>query len=172
MVRLFCMGESIVRASVWTALLCYSAGPLGAAVPSDRGQRVLRVVWTLGAAAFLVHVVSSFHVFYDWSHTVAVAETARQVYELTGFEFGTGLYLNYVFTLIWVVDSAWWWRNATGYRRRSWRGVLFTHGFFLFMIFNATVIFEDGFVRILGLLVTLVGTLALVQASRQRRARR
>jgi hypothetical protein len=165
------MGEWIVRVSVWAALLCYSAGPLATAVPSNRGQRTLRIVWSLGAAAFLVHVISSFHVFYDWSHTIAVNETARQVAELTGREWGAGLYLNYVFTAIWIFDTAWWWSNAASYRRRSWSGVLLTHGFFLFMIFNATVVFEDGFVRILGLCVTVVGILALGKSGRQRRAR-
>ena len=99
------MGEWIVRASVWLALLSYPAGPLGLAISTIPGQRVLRLAWTMGAAVFLLHVISSFHVFYDWSHTVAVNETARQVEELTGRPFGAGLYLNYVFTAIWAASS-------------------------------------------------------------------
>ena len=164
------MGEWIVRASVWLALLSYPAGPLGLAISTIPGRRVLRVAWTLGAAVFLLHVISSFHVFYDWSHTVAVNETARQVEELTGRPFGAGLYLNYVFTAIWVFDAGWWWFDAAGYRRRSWIGVLLIHGFFLFMIFNATVVFEDGAVRVMGLLVTTVGAIALVKAVRRLKA--
>lgn len=162
-------GEWIVRASVWLALLCYPAGPLGIALSTTPGQRVMRLVWTLGAAAFLVHVISSFHLFYNWSHAVAVSETARQVAELTGRRFGAGIYLNYAFTAIWVFDAAWWWFDAAGYRQRSWIGVLLAHGFFLFMIFNGTVVFEDGAVRVMGLVVTSVGAIALVKAVRRRR---
>ncbi len=165
-------GEWIVRASVWLALLCYPAGPLGIAVSTKPGQRVTRLVWTLGCAAFLVHVVSSFHLFYDWSHSVAVNETAKQVAELTGRPFGAGIYLNYVFTAVWVFDAVWWWFNEASYRRRSWIGVLFAHGFFLFMIFNATVVFEDGAVRIMGLAVTTVGAIALAKAVRRLKAER
>jgi len=162
------MGETIVRASIWVALVCYPAGPLGIATKKEGGQRAARLVWTLGAAFFAVHVVSSFQVFYRWSHAVALDETARQVAELTGRGFGAGLYLNYVFTAIWVVDAAWWWRDAAGYRKRSRIGLLLVHGFFLFMIFNATVVFEDGAVRVLGSGVTLVGAIALAKAVRRK----
>ncbi len=165
-------GEWIVRGSVWLALLCYPAGPLGIAISKTPGQRLTRLVWTLGCAAFLVHVVSSFHLFYDWSHSVAVSETARQVAELTGRPFGAGIYLNYVFTAVWVFDAAWWWFNEASYRRRSWIGVLLAHGFFLFMIFNATVVFEAGAVRVMGLGVTAVGAIAVGKAVRRLRAER
>jgi hypothetical protein len=165
-------GQWIVRASVWLALVCYPAGPLGIAISTNRGRRAMRLVWTLGGAVFLVHVITSFHFFYDWSHAVAVAETARQVAELTGRGFGAGIYLNYVFTAIWVFDAAWWWFDAAGYQRRSWIGVLLAHGFFLFMIFNATVVFEDGATRAMGLAVTAVGVIALAKAVRRLKAER
>ena len=159
------MGEWIVRGSVWLALLCYPAGPLGIAVSTIPGQRRARIVWSLGCAAFLVHVASSFDVFYGWSHSVALSETARQVAELTGRPFGAGIYLNYLFTVIWVLDAVWWWSDAASYRRRS-RIALVVHAFFLFMIFNATVVFEAGAVRIMGLVVTTVGVIALTKALR------
>ncbi len=132
----------------------------------------MRLVWTLGGAVFLVHVITSFHFFYDWSHAVAVDETARQVAELMGRGFGAGIYLNYVFTAIWLVDAAWWWFDAASYQRRSWIGVLLAHGFFLFMIFNATVVFEDGVTRVMGLLVTAIGAIGGWRAVRRRRAER
>ena len=166
------MGEWIVRGSVWLALLCYPAGPLGIAVSTTAGLRIARIVWSVGCAAFLVHVASSFDVFYGWSHSVAVSETARQVAELTGRPFGAGIYLNYLFTAGWVLDAAWWWFDAASYRRRSRIGVLLVHGFFLFMIFNATVVFEEGAVRLMGLAVTAVGGIALAKAARRLKAER
>ena len=166
------MGEWIVRGSVWLALLCYPAGPLGIALATVARQRVARLVWTLGCVAFLVHVVSSFDVFYGWSHATALRETARQVAELTGRPNGAGLYLNYLFTIVWVVDAVWWWRDASRYVRRSWIVTLLVHGFFLFMIFNGTVVFEDGATRVLGLGVTSVGGIGLWKAVRRQRVDR
>lgn len=162
------MGETIVRASIWLALVSYPAGPLGLAPGTDRGRRMARAVWTAGAAFFVVHVVSSFHVFYDWSHAVALEQTARQVAELTGRGFGAGVYLNYLFTALWVGDAVWWWLGESSYRHRSPAGLLLFHGFFLFMIFNATVVFEDGFVRLLGVGVTAAGVFGLIRALRER----
>ena len=161
-----------MRGSVWLALLCYPAGPLGIACAAGARHHVARLLWTLGCAAILVHAASSFDVFYGWSHRVALEETARQVAEVTGRRVGAGIYLNYLFTLVWAADAAWWWLDANGYRRRSWIGVSLVHGFFLFMIFNATVIFEDGAVRVMGLVVTAAGATAGWKAVNRRRAQR
>lgn len=162
-------GEWIVRASVWLALLCYPAGPFGIAGSTTQVQRVARIVWTLGCAAFVVHVVSSFDVFYGWSHGTAWSETARHVEVVTGRRIGAGIYLNYLFTVAWVLDVAWWWLDDVTYRLRSRIGVLLMHGFFLFMIFCATVVFGDGATRIMGLVVTALGAIGTWKALRRRR---
>ena len=166
------MGEWIVRGSVWLALICYPAGPLGIGLSNASGSRIARFVWTLGCTAFLVHVASAFDVFYGWSHVTALRETARQVAELTGRPSDLGLYLNYLFTAVWAVDAAWWWLDVSSYRRRSWIVPLLLHGFFLFMIFNATVVFEDGATRVLGSVVTVIGILGLWKSIRHLRSER
>ena len=162
-------GEWLVRGSIWLALLCYPAGPL-AALFEGRRARLARWIWSLGCLAFLAHVASSFQVFYDWSHVTAVSETARQVREVTGRDIGAGIYFNYLFTLVWLVDAAWWWRDEAGYRQRPRLAVLLPHGFFLFMIFNATVIFEVGAVRLLGLAVVILGGFGVWKTVRSQRA--
>ena len=126
----------------------------------ERGRSWARILWTLGLAFFLVHVAAAFHVFYDWSHAVGFAETARQTRELTGFESGYGLYLNYLFTGVWLADATYWW--LSGLERYAARPAWITflvHGFFLFMIVNGAVVFVKGPARWLGsaLLVALVG---------------
>ena len=163
------MGEAIVRGSVWFALLCYPAGPWAVALRSPGARRTARVVWALGCLAFIVHTISSFAVFYDWSHRVALTETARQVEELTGTASGGGLYLNYLFGLLWCVDVVRRLRaGGDSDVRPRWPWLLF-HGFFLFMIFNATVVFEDGATRVMGGAVTLAGVAGVVQALRRSR---
>ena len=155
-------GEGWVRVSVWVALLCYPAGPLSLLLrPTGRVHVVARWVWTVGCIAFCGHVVAAFHVFYGWSHTTALAETARQTAETVGSNSDVGLYLNYLFTLLWALDVGRAWTRSAG---RSTRGDLALHAFLFFMVFNGAVVFADGISRALGLAVTLL--LALACAAR------
>ena len=104
---------AIVYVSVWVALLCYPAAAIGRAAAQPVVRRWARLVWTAGCLAFWLHVVSAFGVFYQWSHAIAVAATATQTLAATGVDSGAGLYLNYLFALLWTIDMAcWWWRPA------------------------------------------------------------
>lgn len=110
---------------------------------------------------FLAHTAMAFHFFYAWSHRVALAETARQTKELTGFDSGSGLYLNYAFGLLWLSDAVWWLRPGDGYLQRPrwiWVGM---HGFFWFMIINGAIVFGRGPVRAYGLLLMVAMLIAL-----------
>ncbi len=161
-------GDILTRASVWLALLGYLAGPCAALVGRQHlgWQRSARAIYTLGLVAFLIHVAAAFHAFYGWSHATALVETAKETAEVTGVASGSGLYLNYLFTVLWILDAIWWWRvGVVAFRRRSaWvSGAL--HGFFLFMAFNATVVFEQGPVRWAGVLAAVA--LVILVARRQ-----
>ena len=83
---------------------------------------------------------------------------------MVGSESSYGLYLNYMLALLWVVDTAWWWRGLTAYRCRPSAIGVVLHAFFFFMLFNGTVVFGTGPVRWLGLAVTLALAVALVAA--------
>ena len=150
--------ELVVRASIWLALVGYLAGALHACAPRYGAvwSRVARILWTLGCAALLVHVISAFHVHYLWSHRTALDETARRTAELTGRATGAGLYLNYLFAVLWALDAAWWWRGLEAYRRRSPIVVVALHGFLFFMVFNGTVVFASGPVRWLGVAIAIL----------------
>jgi hypothetical protein len=154
------VGESLVRASVWLAVLCYPAGPAG----RRWAPRLCRAVWTLGCASFLVHVASAFAVHYQWSHAVALRETARQTAALVGRSMSAGLYVNYLFGAVWLLDVAWWWRDRAAHRRRAaWIDVAL-HVFLLFVVFNGAVVFVAGPARWVGLAATLIGAGTLVAA--------
>src|SRR5438093_1092947 len=113
-----------------------------------------RLAWTAGCMFYLVHVWGAFQFFHGWSHLAAHRETARRTAELFGINWGGGLYFNYVFTLVWLVDTLWWWRGFDAYRNRpNWLGTAI-HSFLAFMFFNATVIFASGFVRWIGTAAT------------------
>lgn len=159
----------VLRVSIWIALVAWLAGPASALVGRHhvRWQQTARVLWTLGCAAYLVHVAAAFHVVHGWSHDDAFAATARDTAEATGFESGFGLWLNYLFTALWVFDAAsWWWLGLSAYRHRPRWLEAFLYGFMVFMAFNATVVFEDGWVRAFGLAGTVLLVLLILASSR------
>ena len=130
--------------------------------------RAARLAWTSGFLVYLTHVAAAFHFRHHWSHDAAYEETARQTAELLGVRSGGGLYCNYAFTAVWAFDVIWiWWRAETYRRRRRWITAVI-HCFMAFMFFNAMVVFVSGWVRWLGLTVTI--TLGILWL-RMRRAR-
>ena len=149
------VAELIVSASIWLSLCCYPAGLLGAASPED--DRIWRRIWTTGSLLFVIHTVSAFAVHYDWSHAVALEATAADTANAVGVASGAGLYLNYLFGAIWLVDACWWWLRPGSYRRRSRWVILAEHVFLLFMIVNGAIVFVEGWSRVLGVLISVAG---------------
>jgi len=90
-----------------------------------------RRLWTAGFAVYVLHVVFAFTYFYEWSHAVAVRETARQTRELFGVDWGGGIYLNYVFTLAWAADC---------FVDKPYRMRWIVRWFLAFMVVNASVV--------------------------------
>lgn len=163
----------ILRISIWIALVAWLAGPASALVGRRHGgwQRLARWLWALGCAAFLVHVAAAFHFVHGWSHAAAHAATARDTAAVTGFDSGAGLWLNYLFTALWLADVVAWWRlGVDGYRQRSAAWTIAVYGFMAFLAFNATVVFEEGWVRTGGILGSVM--LAVLVALRLGRRRR
>ncbi len=167
-------GADPTRDTVRLALLFYAVAVVlmpwldaAARRASSPLGRLVRLCWELGCVAFLAHVALAFHHHHGWSHTEAV----RHVAERAGF--GQGIFLSYLFTLAWAADAGWWrLAPASHAGRPRWVG-LALHPFLLFMVFNATVVFESGLVRWGGLvLATLVAgsfVLHLVSSSAWRK---
>ncbi|MEX2287847.1 MAG: hypothetical protein WD648_12210 [Planctomycetaceae bacterium] len=119
--------------------------------PSTRVNQLARAAWTMGLVFYVMHVASAFHFSHGWSHAAAYEHTARRTADVVGLDFGGGLYVNYAFTLVWLLDVAWWWRDAAGYRNRPRWNSYSLHAFFAFIVFNATVVFGEGPIRWVGL---------------------
>ena len=130
-------GDWLVRATAWCALIFYVSSEAFA----QRGLPKARLrLTTLGCVALVIHTLFAFHYRYEWSHATAYNDTARQTGELTGWNWGGGIYINYLFILAWVIEVLRSWAN----RHRSAAVdsfTLFTRGLFLFMFVNASVIF-------------------------------
>ena len=94
--------------------------------------------------------------YHHWSHASALRETVRQTAELTGLEWGGGLYINFALLIGWFLDVAWWyWGGLNSYRNRPLWITATWHGFLIFIIFNATVVFKTGPLRWIGLSLCL-----------------
>ncbi len=146
-------GELLTRITIWLTLVGYAIG--ASVYLLSRGRRswdeVARMVWTVSCASLLVHVACAFHYYHAWSQAAAYRETARQTAEVTGMNWGGGLFINYALMFGWVVDVAWWWRGLDVYRNRPrWLAAAW-QGFLIFIIFNATVVFKTGALRWIGL---------------------
>src|SRR5437016_5284995 len=103
-------GEWLTKGTIWLALCFYGMGAAGL-LASGHPARLNRArwTWTFACTLFLAHVICAFSYYHAWSHAAAYRETARQTAELTGWQWGGGLYLNYLVALVWLADVLWWW---------------------------------------------------------------
>jgi hypothetical protein len=143
-------GALAVRATIWFALLAWVGAEwrrtLARASPTSG-----RLAWTAGALAALAHTALAFHVHHGWSHAAAMAETARQTAALTGWRWGGGVYFNYLFLLLWLADTAWWWLDAAAFHRRPRWFDAAVRAFLWFMFVNGAFVFVRGPARLGGL---------------------
>jgi hypothetical protein len=116
---------------------------------------VARISWTIGCLSLLVHAVCAYHFYHNWSQAAAYRDTARQTAEVTGLDWGGGLFINYALIIGWVMDVIWWWRGLEAYRSRPRHLVAAWQGFLIFIVFNATVVFKTGPLRWIGLVLCL-----------------
>lgn len=106
-----------------------------------------RQEWLCAWLMFVVHVAASFHFAHDWSHAAAFRHTAAAA------GVGEGLFVNYIFTLLWGADAIWLAASPDTYAHRPWWVGWVVHGFLAFIVFNATIVFGTATSRVLGVLV-------------------
>jgi hypothetical protein len=126
---------------------------IAAAVVAWALAEILRspTFWAAGALLALIHSVAAFGQFYGWSHETARVMTARQTAEATGIDFDGGIYVNYALVAVWLLDACWWCGFPRSYAARprpiSWA----VRGFIFFIMLNGSIVFADGWARLLGL---------------------
>ena len=136
---------------------CVTGGAQGIGLAIARRQThwltTARYAWTFGCALLITHIYCAFRYYHGWSHTMAYLETARRTKEVMNLNWGGGLFVNYLFALAWLVDVLWWWTARETYETRPCWLTTICHAFFIFMVFNATVVFGLGPIRWLGITI-------------------
>jgi hypothetical protein len=165
------LGDDLTRNTARLALVYYVLAVnlflrMGQEDWASAGRRVIwaRWCWTLAWITYVIHVAVAFHYYHHWSH----ADAVRHTEEVSGF--GPGIYLSHFFTLLWTADVAFWWKQPALYAGRSRWIDLALHAFMFFIIFNGTVVYEDGPIRWAGALVTAEFAVLLVLKTLRSRA--
>ena len=167
------IGELLTLGTIWVSIAGYAIGSVIFAMSSSSRRSATwdsaaRVIWTIAFASMTAHFISAFQFSHGWSHAAAYADTARQTREAFGINWGGGVFINYALLIAWMVDLVWWWRRGLdSYRKRPLLLVVGWHGFLIFIIFNATVVFGDGIARWGGLAICLMLILAWVNIIRE-----
>jgi hypothetical protein len=106
-------GELLTRATVWACVACYASGAAVFALSggSRRRDSWARLAWTAACLLLVVHAALAFHFYHGWSHAAAYRDTARQTSEVFGYDWGGGLYVNYLLIAAWALDVGYWWRR-------------------------------------------------------------
>lgn len=158
---------------VWTirlSMLCYLSRLF---IVVQRGwtaripSRIECIFWSLGCVLYVVHVVCAFAFAHDWSHQTAFDYTAIETQRIAGVRRGEGIWVNYLFTVVWIADAI---RLAIAHRRRlqtSRKVDWAVHVFFGFIVFNATVIFGPPIYRWASIVVMVVFAVMLTQRKLQ-----
>jgi hypothetical protein len=136
------LGDDLTRFTVRVSVLYYAIAVGGMLVRIRCGW--VRIAWTLGWLAYLIHLGMAFHYYHHWSHV----EAMRHTQERSGF--GEGVFVSHAFTLLWTADVLSWRLAPRWHETRSrWIGIAL-HAFMAFIVFNATVVYETGLIRWAG----------------------
>lgn len=144
-------GTSLTRNTIRLSLAWYAAAIylMMRLSPTDWSAKTLlgkraRWCWTWAVVIFSIHVAFAFHYYHDWSHAHAFQHT----FEVSGT--GEGIYVSYLFQLLWILDTAFWWLKPQVYATRPAIIGRTLHALMLFIVFNGMVVFESGPIRWAG----------------------
>lgn len=150
-------GELLTR---WTARIAMILYALSLARRLRRRSRepdaTAAALWAAGCGIYLAHFACAFAFYMRWSHAVAVEHTAVRSGEVVGWRFGAGIYFNYVFTAIWLVDSIWMLAGRASYARRPRWYDYVVQGYMGFMALNGVIVFGPSPTREIGAVALVV----------------
>ena len=148
--------RALMLGTIWLALAGFVVGEAGKTRHRRTGVEP-RWAWPVSLAGLLacvVHILVAMADRHGWSHQAAVLDTARQTAAVFGVAWGGGVYVNYLFVGLWLVELLRWRADPRrDLRQPRWaRWALRT--FYLVIVFNAAVVFAAPDRRLAGAAVT------------------
>jgi hypothetical protein len=145
-------GDWLIAWSIRWAMLAFFV-VLAWLVSRPSGQALnfnWKLVWTAGFLLSVLHVLAAFHFVHHWSHREALLATAVETQQKLGFDYGIGVYFNYLFLAVWGLDILYAWCPVKWSSKFVERLVMAGRCYLLFIAFNSLVVFESGWLRIFG----------------------
>jgi hypothetical protein len=139
-------------------------------VDQKRTSKPVAILWFTGAVLALCHSMGALVAYHHSSQAEALESTAEQTEELLGIRFGAGLYFNYLFVLVWILDALLRLAIPFKYLRIPSTYFYLVYGFLIFIAVNGAIVFKTGIVRGIGILCLSV--LALLWIRKWRRENR
>jgi len=140
-----------VLVPVWISLAAWFVGAVARFGTSGAAHRWYAWCWVIGSVAMWVHIVGSYAVVHGWSHAAAIEATAAESERVTGIRAGWGVYVNFVFAILWSAYSVILVRRSSVPTRSD----AMVFWFIAAMVSMSTVVFEQGWVRWIGIAAIL-----------------
>lgn len=153
-------------ASLWAiriALLAMFVVLVAETQGQRRTERLLAILWFAGALLSFGHSIGAIATFHQGSQANALESTAQQTEALLGIRFGAGLFANYLFVLVWLVDAAACLLAPTRYAQMPNGIRLAINAFLIFIAINGAIVFASGWTRWIGILCVVIALLAIAK---------
>ena len=126
--------------------------------PDLKGSTIelAKSLWLIGSLLSLLHAIATMAYYHQFQHALAYEDTAHQTEQAIGIAVGFGIWLNYLFVLVWLLDALWMNGLTASYFARRLALNRLIYGFLGFIAFNGAIVFESGPVRWIGILAILV----------------
>ena len=153
--------STALYSTIWISLVLFVAAQHGwrRARAGLRPPAWMHVANAVGLALCIAHIAFAMGNVHGWSHEAAVRATAIQTESVYGRRWGGGLFVNYLFVIVWAVEAF--------LRSRAHGSFVDDAGtkwslriFYGVVIFNAAVVFARGSMRVAGVLIVAALLLA------------
>ncbi len=111
-----------------------------------------------GLALCVVHIAIAMGSVHGWRHAAAIDATAIQTESVYGLRWGGGVFVNYLFVIVWALEA--WWRTRTRAFSESRFARWLLRTFYAVIVFNAAVVFARGSMRMAGFVLVVALVLA------------
>lgn len=113
---------------------------------------IAKSLWLIGSLLSLLHAIATMAFHHQFQHALAYEETTLKTQMTLGIAVGIGIWFNYAFVILWLLDAFWIGGFASSYFRRRRALTATVYCYLSFIAFNGAIVFESGPMRWIGIL--------------------